>query len=1148
MRSQAVVLSLLLLLSSTSLLAGASSPENSIALESEHELLDETELVIPTYSQAVKSALSRVSEISQYEEALLAQTTSWVAIGAIPVGEELPHLSGAWLVKTDSGSGLGHLQSMMDEGLIESFYPLVEQTHEPRWIPNDPKFSDQWHLVNTGQSGGTVGEDVNITGAWDSYRGSGVVIGVVDDGFDWNHPDLDDHYESTLDYDFCSNDGDPTPASNKAHGTAAGGVAAAVGNNSLGVTGAAPMAGLAGLQLISCSTTDVREGNALSHERQEIDIYSNSWGPSDDGMTLSGPGPLMMSALEGGAQLGRGGLGSIITWAAGNGLDDDDNANKDGYANLRYTIAVTAVTYKGEQSYYAEPGANILVAAPSNGDGESITTTDIEGSGGYSSSDYTDTFGGTSSATPLVSGVIALMLEANTNLSWRDVQHILVETSRKNDGSDSSWTTNGDGHIVSHKYGFGVVDASAAVSLAENWTSVGEEINVSSGMQTVDLDIPDNSGSPVNVSFNVTQALHLENVDIYVDIDHTFRGDLEIILTAPSGMQSVLSEKHEDANNNYADWRFSSVQHWGEDSRGQWTLSIEDKGNNDVGTLNEWGLILYGTERDIDSDGDLLTDANETNVYFTDPFDADSDDDQLMDGYEVFNSSTNPNNPDTDSDGLNDGIEVLVNLTNPLVADTDGDGLDDGTEVLVNMTNPLESDTDGDGLDDGTEVLVNLTNPLLQDTDGDLLSDGEEVLQYFSDPLTYDPNADGDLFYWFNDCNDSDGEIYPGALERLNGIDDDCDGQWDEGFNDTDTDLDTLSDYDEYHLYGTNYSLPDTDGDLLRDDEELFVHFTNPLVVDNDSDGDAFYWFEDCNDSNFFINPSAEESLDGIDNNCNDFIDEGYFESDADNDSLFDYDEFTNRSTDPYNPDSDGDGLLDGEEVFDTNTDPLVPDLDNDSDGYRWFLDCDDTESSVAPDQFEQWNGRDDDCDGIIDNGVDRLAHLVLTPNSRTLFLNATDETLELVVGLDLITAYEFQNGLGLNVEWMRNGTSVGTGFSLLQPAFNCAAQNSTFEKEICSYDGQTGPYLYTAIVSDDQGSANVSWTIYYNVWQPEGETSSSFVEKYSVALGLGVVIVVLLVVLVLQRRRPPEQQMLAYQPVQTFSNVPGAPDLDIFQ
>jgi len=1148
MKSQALVLSLLLLLSSTPLVASASSSEDPILVSVHEPEPIETLSLISTYSLGVQSALARVSDISQYDSSVLEQTTSWVAIGATPVGEGLPHLNGAWLMTTDAGSGLGQLQSMMDEGLIESFYPLIEKHQEPRWVPNDPKFSDQWHLVNTGQSGGTVGEDVNITSAWDSYRGNGVVIGIVDDGFDWTHPDLDDHYESTLDYDYCSNDGDPTPASNKAHGTAAGGVAAAVGNNSLGVSGAAPMAGLAGLQLISCSTTDVREGNTLSHKRQEIDIYSNSWGPSDNGMTLSGPGPLMMAALEGGAQVGRGGLGSIITWAAGNGLDDDDNANKDGYANLRYTIAVTAVTYKGEQSYYAEPGANILVAAPSNGDGESITTTDIEGSGGYTSNDYTDTFGGTSSATPLVSGVIALMLEANSNLTWRDVQHILVETSRKNDASDSSWTTNGDGHLVSHKYGFGVVDATAAVLLSENWTSVSEELNVSSGMQTVDLDIPDNSGAPVNVSFNVTEALHLENVDIFVDIDHTFRGDLEMILTAPSGMQSVLSEKHEDANNNYADWRFSTVQHWGEDSRGQWTLSIEDQGNNDVGTLNEWGLVLYGTERDIDSDGDMLTDANETNVYFTDPFDADSDDDQLSDGYEVLNSSTDPNNNDSDFDALSDGFEVLVKGTNPLLADTDGDGLDDGTEVLVNQTNPLLTDTDGDGLDDGTEVLVNQTDPLLVDTDGDLLTDGEEVLQYLSDPLTYDPNTDGDLFYWFDDCNDTDAEIYPGALERLNGIDDDCDGQWDEGFNGTDSDLDTLSDYDEYHVYATNHLLPDTDGDLLRDDEELFVYFTNPLEVDNDSDGDSFYWFEDCNDSNEYINPDMEESLDGVDNNCDQSIDEGFFDSDADNDSLFDYDEFTNRSTDPYNSDTDGDGLLDGEEVFETQTNPLIPDLDNDNDGFRWFLDCDDNDSSVAPNQPEIWNGRDDNCNGAIDDGVDRLAHLTQTPNNRTLFINATDEPLELLLGLDVMTAYEFQNGLTLNVEWIRNGTSIGNGFLFTAPVVDCVAQNSTFEQELCRYNGQTAPYRYTAVISDDQGSANVSWTVYYNVWQPEEDTSSSLVQEYSVAIGLGAVIVVLLVILILQRRRPPEQQTFTDEQVQPFSNVPGAPNLDLFQ
>ena len=88
----------------------------------------------------------------------------------------------------------------------------------------------------------------------------------------------------------------------------------------------------------------------------------------------------MLAAFENDVSQWRGGLGNVITWAAGNGLHDDDNSNYDGYANSRHTIAVTAVTHKGEQSWYAEPGANILVAAPSDGDGEGITTTDIEGS------------------------------------------------------------------------------------------------------------------------------------------------------------------------------------------------------------------------------------------------------------------------------------------------------------------------------------------------------------------------------------------------------------------------------------------------------------------------------------------------------------------------------------------------------------------------------------------------------------------------------------------------------------------------------------------------------------------------------------------------------------------------------------------------
>ena len=261
-----------------------------------------------------------------YSNAELESTMQWVVFAAQFDGEAAEELPGAWIVDVNPETVVDDFSQLIEEGMIEAAYPLIEKMRTPRWVPNDPLFSDQWHLQNTGQSGGTSGEDVNITGAWNSYKGSGVVIGIVDDGLDWAHPDLDNYYESTLDYDFCSNDGNPTPSFNDAHGTAAAGVAAGVGNNNIGVSGSAPRAGLAGLQLISCSTTDTRESAALSHERQDIDIYSNSWGPSDDGETLEGPGPLMLAAMENSVLTGRNGLGNIITWAAGNGLDENDNA------------------------------------------------------------------------------------------------------------------------------------------------------------------------------------------------------------------------------------------------------------------------------------------------------------------------------------------------------------------------------------------------------------------------------------------------------------------------------------------------------------------------------------------------------------------------------------------------------------------------------------------------------------------------------------------------------------------------------------------------------------------------------------------------------------------------------------------------------
>ena len=777
MRTALAVLIILLFAPFGGVVAGSAGQPVDLGIEGDE--------ILPTYSRAVQLAFERVGDMSGYSEEDLSGTHEWLVVTRVPIdkhpwtkaapesSESAPILRGAYIWQFEYPlRSIPLLQQSLEAGEIESFSPLVEKKQNARLAPDDTEFAAQWHLENTGQTNGLPGEDANVTDTWDTYTGSGVVISVIDDGLDHEHSDLQPHYSALFSYDWCDDDGDPSPTGWNGHGTAVAGVAAAVGNNALDVTGVAFNATIAGSTLIACWASDATEADALSYESDDIDIYTNSWGPYDDGERLEGPGPLTLAAFESDAYNGREGLGNLITWAAGNGLGSNDDSNYDGYANSRFTIAVTAISHQGEQSSYAEPGANILVAAHSNGAGEGITTTDITGSGGYNSSgNVTHDFGGTSSATPLAAGVIALILDANENLTWRDVQHVLVNSARMNDASDSSWSVNGAGHDISHKYGFGAVDAGAAVSVAENWVNVGEELNATYGPYTPSLDIPDDDNSWSEVTAVVTDEYSLESVDVSVDITHSARGDLDIVLVSPLGTESWLAETHGDDGNDYSDWMFSTVRHWDESSLGTWTLKVRDTSSGDNGTLDSWELILHGVDVDYDHDDDGLSDENETLLYGTDPYDADSDD-----------------------DGLSDYDEVMVYGTNPLAIDSDTDGLTDAAEVLSTFTDPLDSDTDDDGL-----------------------SDGAEVNYWSSDPLVYDPDDDSDLFYHFNDCNDTNPNVNPGRPELLNGIDDNCDDYIDEGYNFTDRDNDGLKDWIEYHVHGTDYMDSDTDDDGLED-------------------------------------------------------------------------------------------------------------------------------------------------------------------------------------------------------------------------------------------------------------------------------------------------------------------------------------------
>lgn len=485
------------------------------------------------------------------------------------------------------------------------FEQQIARQQSKRPVPSDPGLGNQWHLINSGQGGGTAGEDANVAGAWNlGFDGSGVLIGVVDDGLDTTHPDIAPNYNANASYDYNFNDHDPNHTlAGDGHGTSAAGVAMANDDSSGGScgVGSAYNAQVAGLRLISAGSTDAQEANAMADALATtpgvVQISSNSWGPSDSGSVLEGPGPLTIAAFQNQTTNGRGGRGTIFVWAAGNG-GNADNAGADGYASSRYTIAVSATTNTGVRSSYSEPGSAIVVNAPSSGGSVGIYTTDRQGSAGYEPGNCTPDFGGTSSATPLVSGIVALMLQANPNLTWRDVQHILINTAERNDPTNSSWLLNGANRYYSHYYGFGRVDATAAVSTAYSWTNMPPAVSQTSGTINVNVAIPDNNPTGVSSTFNVSNSTisRLEHVEVIFNSTHPYRGDLSVTLTSPRGTVSQLIGSRNDSGDNFVNWTFMSVHFWDEDPNGTWTITVRDNASQDLGTFGSWQITLYGTQ------------------------------------------------------------------------------------------------------------------------------------------------------------------------------------------------------------------------------------------------------------------------------------------------------------------------------------------------------------------------------------------------------------------------------------------------------------------------------------------------------------------------------------------------------------------------
>lgn len=478
-----------------------------------------------------------------------------------------------------------------------------------RALPTDPMFASQWHLLNTGQEVGNpdfqrlfgvAGEDINVAPVWDmGYTGEGVRVAVLDTGIQLFHPDLLASLNPTLRFNAITGTANPSPSLIEAgapHGTAVAGLIGAAWNNGIGGTGVAPNVDLIPIRVISPLSSDQAILDAFQYAIQNnVDITNNSWGPGASRF-LSGPTPEQISTLRDSVIFGRDGLGIIHVFASGNSggpsfspgfesFGNYDDASYDGWVNSRYTIGVAGVDHDGLYANadgtftsYPEAGSAVLIAAPTgsnvaqnvgddSGQGSGIWTTDLVGALGYNAvaqqggfdpdrdfladPNYTSRFNGTSAAAPIATGVIALMLEANPNLTVRDVQEILVRSARQNAQfefpssgagltSQNTWQTNqngifrhpdpfdptipaflqvglpledpnvggfvfgadplryghfesqpplytnGAGYTVSQGYGVyseqigyghGVIDAELAVRMAQQWHTLGQNLN-----------------------------------------------------------------------------------------------------------------------------------------------------------------------------------------------------------------------------------------------------------------------------------------------------------------------------------------------------------------------------------------------------------------------------------------------------------------------------------------------------------------------------------------------------------------------------------------------------------------------------------------------------------------------------------------------
>lgn len=516
---------------------------------------------------------------------------------------ELGYAGNAYFVSAPEGSGLEVFDvatALLNEDLVELCHPELI-----REVRRRGAFPQQWHLKKTTISGNVVDQHAHIETAWELSQGEGVTIAVIDDGVDIDHEEFSGDGKVVSPRDVTRKTDNPRPGPGDNHGTACAGVACA--NGLRGASGVAPKARLMPIRLASGLGSQAEADAFVWAADHGASVISCSWGPVDgDWSDPDDPTHGQVVPLPDGTRLaidyaltnGRNGKGCVICWAAGNGNESVDN---DGYSSYGKVIAVAACSDRGQKSLYSDWGQANWCCFPSNNFGppppltRGIWTTDRSGAAGYNpkpapDGNYTDSFGGTSSACPGAAGVAALVLARNPNLRWDEVKDILKRCCDPIDKANGDYDANGH----SPKYGFGRLNGRQAVEFAAPPAAAYRALHTA--VQTVEIKDLQSS----TLVAHVGDKAAVKNVKISVAIVHTYIGDLVVQLVPPAGtgVGPIVLHNREGASTRNISRTYDPLttsgltQLVGKSPEGAWTLQVEDKSRQDVGKIERFTVEL----------------------------------------------------------------------------------------------------------------------------------------------------------------------------------------------------------------------------------------------------------------------------------------------------------------------------------------------------------------------------------------------------------------------------------------------------------------------------------------------------------------------------------------------------------------------------